>query len=134
MIEAIVKQDLDQLQDSIKSLAEKYGQDFYFIGGFGIKSDEVEDKSPMHSLINIVGDGQDLTYGIHTILSSEAGVEVLMDGLICHCNIEIPMNNKVENDLRTVYLSILKKRLVENTKSPDVDSLVDDFLKKEGFI
>ena len=45
MIEAIVKQDLDQLQDNVKSLAEKYGQDFYFIGGFGIKSDEVEGKS-----------------------------------------------------------------------------------------
>lgn len=134
MIEAVVKQDLDQLQDSIKLLAEKYGQDFYFIGGFGIKSDEVEDKSPMHSSVNIVGTDQDLTYGIHTILSSEAGIEMLMDGLICHCNIEIPMKNKVENDLRTVYLSILKKRLTENIKRADIDSLVDDFLKKEGFI
>lgn len=134
MIESVVKQDLDQLQDSIKSLAEKYGQDFYFIGGFGIKSDEVGDKSPMHSLIDIVGTDQDLAYGVHTILKSEIGAGVLMDGLICHCNIEIPMNNKVENDLRTIYLDILKKKLIENTKSPDIDSLVDDFLKKEGFI
>lgn len=134
MIEAIVKQDLDQLQDSIKSLAEKYGQDFYFIGSFGIKSDEVEDKSPMLSTTNIVGNGQDLTYGIHTILNSEAGVEVLMNGLICHCNIEIPMKNKVENDLRTIYLDILKKKLIENIKHADIDSLVNDFLKNKGFI
>lgn len=134
MIEAIVKQDLDQLQDSIKSLAEKYGQDFYFIGSFGIKSDEVGDKSPMHSSVNVVGTTEELVYGVHNILNSEVGAQMLMDGLICHCNIEIPMSNKVENDLRTVYLSILKKRLVENTKSPDVDSLVDDFLKNKGFI
>ena len=134
MIEAIVKQDLDQLQDSIKSLAEKYGQDFYFMGSFGIKSDEVGDKSPMYSTINIVGNGQDLTYGIHTILNSEAGVEVLMNGLICHCNMEIPMSNKGENDLRTIYLSILKNMLVENIKHADIDSLVNDFLKNKGFI
>jgi hypothetical protein len=134
MIEAVVKQDLDQLQDNVKFLAEKYGQDFYFIGSFGIKSDEVEGKSPMNSLINIIGDSKDLLYGVHTILSSEVGVKMLIDGLICHCNIEIPISNKAESDLRTIYLSILKKRLVENTKLPDVDSLVDDFLKKEGFI
>lgn len=134
MIEAIVKQDLDQLQDNVKSLAEKYGQDFYFIGGFGIKSDEVEGKSPMNSVVNIIGDHEDLVYGVHTVLNSEAGVKMLMDGLICHCNMEIPISNKAENDLRTIYLSILKKKLIENTKSPDIDSLVDDFLKKEGFI
>lgn len=134
MIEAIVQQDLDQLQDSIKLLAEKYGQDFYFIGSFGIKSDEVEDKSPMHSSINIVGTTEELVYGVHNILNSEVGAQMLMDGLICHCNIEIPMSNKGENDLRTVYLSILKKRLVEKIKQADIDSLVNDFLKKKGFI
>lgn len=134
MIESVVRQDLDELQDSIKLLAEKYGQDFYFIGSFGIKSDEVEDKSPMHSSVNVVGTTEELVYGVHNILNSEVGAQMLMDGLICHCNIEIPMSNKGENDLRTIYLSILKNMLVENIKHADIDSLVNDFLKNKGFI
>lgn len=133
MIEAVIKQDLESINDLLRTLAEKYDQDFYFVGGYGIKGDKSQDDLPIYSNVSIIGVKTDICFGLHNLLNSELGAAVVLDALICHCNMEIPAKSKVQGLARELFLSEIKSELINKIKSKDADKAVQELLKNSGF-
>lgn len=133
MIEAVIKQDLEELSNYVRSLHEKYGRDFHFFGEYGIEGDEINNETPVYGAFIMVGNDRSIHRGLHNILDKEVGVEALMIALRCKCRHELPSKTEFTSDLRDKVLSLIQKELEKIAREEEAEEDVDSFLKSAGF-
>ena len=133
MIEAVIKQDLEELSNCVKSLREKYGKDFHFFGEYGIEGDEVDDKTPVYGAFIVVGNDSSIHHGLHTILDKEVGIKAFMDALRCKCRHELPSPTEFSSDIRDRVLRLIQKELEKVAREEEAEEDVNAFLRSTGF-
>ena len=134
MIEAVIKQDLEELHNHLEALREKYGSDFHFFGEYGIEGDEDEDgKTPIFGAFAVMGRDILIRNAIHNILDKEIGVDYIMNALRCHCQHHLPAPTRFTSDLRDKVLELIQVELTKHARDSEVECEVNNFLDSIGF-
>lgn len=133
MIEAVIKQDLEDFSNYVKSLHEKYGSDFHFFGECGIEGDEINDTSPVYGLFVMVGSDRSIHRGLHNVLDKEVGIEAFMNALRCKCKHELPSPTRFTSDLRDKVLELIQEELEKIAREAEAEDEVNSFLRSTGF-
>lgn len=131
MIKEIIEQDVEELLEHFKRLQDKYDQDFFFIGTFGIVGDEEEGKTPVNNSTYVYGQGRYIHSAIHRLLDTESGALTITNAFNCHCKNLLPKHGPF-TELRDKILSETQKEMVERAREQEAGNDVSLYLKTLG--
>lgn len=131
MIKEVIEQDVEEFLEHLKRLQDKYDQDFFFVGAFGIVGDEEGDKTPVNNSTYVYGQGQHLHSALHHLLDTEAGAMIVTDAFNCHCRNLLPKHEPL-TELRDKILKVTQKEMVERAREQEAGNDVSRYLKTLG--